>query len=181
MWLEAYGDALYRYALFRLRDHARAEDAVQETFLAALKGYRDFAGRAAVRTWLFGILRHKIVDTIRIDSRKVSTDAVEAKTENLDDFFDEHGHYRFPPQAWQGNPRKDFERGEFWECFTQCLARLPKRTADVFSLRELDGLDREEICKILGLSSTNYWVILHRARLGLRECLERNWFSSGKE
>lgn len=175
-WVDAYGDYLYRYALTRLRDASRAEDAVQETFLAAWKNRDTFAERASPRTWLTGILRHKIADQIRFRTREAALHAPEAGADSLDDLFDHLGHAKSPAVAWRGDPSKDLERKEFWACFHSCLARLPQRLADAFVMREVDGFGSDEICKVLGITPTNYWVVLHRARLKLRDCLEKNWF-----
>ncbi len=173
-WVDAYGDDLYRFALARLRNAAQAEDAVQETLLAALKARDGFAGKSTVRTWLFSILKHKIIDQIRRDCKE---DAVRATAERtaLDDLFEKGGHYKASPQPWRTDPRTSAERREFWQHLEDCLSKGQKRLAQIFSLRELDGLDRDEICKIMEISPSNYWVMLHRARLALRACLERNW------
>ncbi len=179
-WVDEYGDALYRYAVVRLRDGTKAEDVVQETMLAALRGYANFAGRSSLRTWLFGILKHKIIDQLREDARRADTADSTAGAADLTDFFDSHGHYAAPPKRWQRTPEREVEREELRACLQACLDALSPRLARVFSLRELDGLEREEICKILEISSTNYWVMLHRARLTLRACLERSWFAPGE-
>ncbi len=176
-WVDDHGDYLYRYALVRLRDPSRAEDAVQETFLAAWKSRDSFRQDASVRTWLTGILKHKIVDQMR---GRAQQDALRAGTDSLDDLFDRRGLAKAPARAWHGDPAKDFERSEFWACFHSCLSKLPQKLADAFVLREIDGLASDEICKDLGITSTNYWVILHRARLKLRECLEENWFRGSR-
>lgn len=180
-WLDEYGDYLYRYALARLRDSSIAEEAVQETFLAAWKNRKSFKGGATLRTWLTGILKYKIVDEIRKRTRERALLVPEDGEETLDDLFDKLGHAKSPANIWHGDPSKDFERVEFWACFHSCLSKLPQKLADAFVMREVDGLASNEICKDLGLTSTNYWVIIHRARLKLRECLEKNWFLSEPE
>ncbi len=173
-WVDTYGDGLYRYAMSRLRNAAQAEDAVQETLLAALKARHAFAGKSTVRTWLFSILRHKVIDQIRLDCKE---NAIRADSEQtaLEDLFERNGHYKVVPQPWRTDPRTVAERQEFWQHLENCLANGQKRLTQIFTLRELNGLDRDEICKIMQISTSNYWVMLHRARLALRACLERHW------
>jgi RNA polymerase sigma-70 factor (ECF subfamily) len=175
-WVDRYGDLLFRYALVRLRDPALAEDAVQETFLSALKGRESFAGRSTERTWLVGILKHKIVDTIRKRSREQQVDDPETLNKMIDEDFDHNGRWRLRPASWTADAGALFEQKEFWQIFQQCLTGLPTRLAQVFSLRELNELTSKELCKVLDISPTNLWVILHRARHRLRQCIEANWF-----
>ena len=176
-WVDRHGDSLYRYALLRLRAPDLAADVVQETFLEALRARQSFAGRASERTWLFGILRHKIVDQIRRASRQtarlngVATNGAEARP------FDARGHWRDGPASWAASPSREFETKEFWEVFGGCMAKLPPGIADAFFLRELDGLSADDVQEALGITPANLWKRLHRARLLLRHCLESNWFS----
>jgi RNA polymerase sigma-70 factor (TIGR02943 family) len=179
-WVDAHGDALYRYAMMRLRDADAAEEAVQETFLAALKARERFSGRSSVRTWLVSILKHKIVDYIRKRTREKPTSEADASEtlEGLEqELFNRFGHWRGGPAKWLVDPDEISQRGEFRDVFASCLQDLPARMADAFALRELDQQTSEEICKALGISETNLWVMLHRARLKLRGCLETNWLS----
>ena len=179
-WLAEYGDYLYRYALSRLRDQAAAEDAVQETFLAALKGQASFSGRSAEKTWLIGILKHKIVDHIRKDRREPTYEDAEQVEGRIDDFFDARGHWKAGPSEWKVNPRKAFEQKEFWDVLQGCLDGLQGRHRTAFVLREIDGWSGEEICKALDITSTNLWVMLYRAREKLQACLQQNWFDANK-
>lgn len=181
-WLDEHGDYLFKYASFRLRDDTAAEDAVQETFLAALKAYEKFQGRGSERTWLVGILKHKIIDHFRKLEREAPIgEEVGEGPEHLD-FFERTdqwtGHWNADraPSDWHATPAELIERADFWNVFTDCLSPLPQRTASAFTLREVDGLKSEEICEILSISANNLWVMLHRARLHLRNCLEINWF-----
>jgi RNA polymerase sigma-70 factor (TIGR02943 family) len=183
VWVDEHGDYLFRYATFRLRDPSIAEDVVQETLLAALQAYHSFAGRGSERTWLVGILKHKITDYFRRSSRETPASQLEGESFEHDEFFrgagDEwadHWQVEHAPTDWHTNPSELLERNEFWEIFSQCLSPLPTRIASAFTLREVDGLTSEEICDILGISVNNLWVMLHRARLHLRRCLEINWF-----
>jgi RNA polymerase sigma-70 factor (ECF subfamily) len=174
-WLSEHGDALYRHAYFRLRDRMAAEDAVQETLLAALKGRDNFAGRSAERTWLIGILNNKIVDYLRKQAREQSPAQADLGDEELEDLlFEADGHWRHAPSSW-GDPDAALEQKAFWEALVKCLEELPARQAQAFTLCEMDGLGGAETGKVLGIPTTNVWVILHRARLRLRECLELNW------
>jgi RNA polymerase sigma-70 factor (TIGR02943 family) len=175
-WVDLHGDSLFRYALLRTRDPRVAEDLVQETFLAALQDRAQFAGRSSERTWLIGILKHKILDYFRQTSRESTLDSDDQKTtEVVADLFDDQGYWQSPataPKNWTEDPSQILERKEFWDVLAHCMAALSPRQAQAFSLREIDDLDSEEICKLLNISATNLWVMLHRARSHLRRCLE---------
>jgi RNA polymerase sigma-70 factor (ECF subfamily) len=169
---------LLRYARLQLRDPALAEDAVQETLLAALEGVARFAGKSSLRTWLTGILKHKIIDHLRRAGREQPlTGAGDERTEAeaVDALFADDGHWREFPAQW-GNPDAALENSRFWAAFELCTQRLPARTARVFMMREILDMPTGDICKALDISTTNCWVMLHRARLTLRECLELQWF-----
>ena len=168
---------LLRYASLQLRDSAAAEDAVQETLVAALAGEAGFAGRANLRTWLTGILKHKIVDTIRRQSRERPASDLGAAEEadEFDSLFDQRGHWQEAPEAWE-QPEQALNQRQFLAALEACLKALPERTARVFMMREHLGLETSEICKELGITATHCWVMLHRARMALRLCLETNWF-----
>jgi RNA polymerase sigma-70 factor (ECF subfamily) len=176
--LDGHRPSLLKYAMLQLRNHAQAEDAVQEALVAALRGADGFTGGSSVRTWLIGILKHKIVDIIRKASREQSLDEREAATADTDLMFLQDGHYADKPADW-GDPEQALSRQRFFHAFEECMASLPKATAQAFAMREVMGLDTGEICAALGISTSNCWVLLHRARLRLRECLERNWIGAG--
>ncbi len=169
---------LLRYASLQLRDAAAAEDAVQEALLAALAGEATYAGRANLRTWLTGILKHKIVDTIRRQSREPAQLPAQADGDDaeFDALFDRRGHWEEAPDAWE-QPEGALQQKQFLAALEACLRALPERTARVFMMREHLGLDTSEICKELGVTPTHCWVMLHRARMALRLCLETNWFN----
>ena len=181
--LERHRSYLLRVAHLQLRDRDSAEDVVQETLLAALSG-SGFSGKSSVRTWLTGILKHKIVDVIRRkqrDATPVAALAPEGSELDVDDFdalFREDGAWQTPPAAW-GNPEESLQRREFFDVLDICLERLPAATARVFVMREVLELETDEICKELAITANNLWVILYRARVALRMCLEENWFASG--
>jgi RNA polymerase sigma-70 factor (ECF subfamily) len=179
-WLDEHGDALFRYAYMRLRDRDAAEDAVQETLVAALTARKNFAGNSAERTWLIGILKHKLADHWRRVARTVTVDTLpdaDDPDELLERFFDpaNRDHWRVRPPAWS-DPDAALEDKQFWGVLAECLAALPPAQARAFSLCEFDGLEGAQACKVLGVAPTNLWVMLHRARLRLRHCLEHNWF-----
>lgn len=178
-WVDHHGDALYRYALARVRDPEQAEETVQECLLAALAARESFAGRSSERTWLIGILKRKLIDHLRRTKRErplgesdelQSTDSVEAAV------FDEKGLWKVSPAKWGGDPGRHLDRREFWDVFQRCLKGLPSALAEAFLLREVDQVESQEICEVLGLSPTNLWTRLHRSRLALRACLENHWF-----
>jgi len=179
-WVDEHGDALFRYALFRIQDAQVAEDLVQETFLAAIRGKDSFAGRSTVKTWLFGILKHKIIDHIRKISRERPEENIETIADLANKDFDDRGGWKYQPSEWTTNPSLLFQQQEFWHILQTCLSELPPRLNQAFTLRELDGLSAEEVRKILGVTPTNGGVMLHRARLRLRECLELRWFDEEK-
>jgi len=171
---------LLRVAVLQLRDNEVAEDVVQDTLLAALQGASGFSGRSSLKTWLTGILKHKIVDAIRRKSREPVLASLDEEThiDDLDALFDESGHWDNPPADW-GDPETALSRQQFLQVMQSCLEKLPPNTARVFMMREVMDLDSDEICKELSITSTNLWVILYRARMALRQCLEQTWFAPG--
>ncbi len=181
-WLTEHGDYLYRFALLQLRDEAAAEDAVQETLLAALSAWARFSGQSSVRTWLTGILKHKILDLFRKRAKEPQytplSDDPEAELARLEQvLFDASGHWIHKPSAWN-NPEANLDQQRFWAAFLYCLKQLAPTHAQAFYLRELEGLSTEDICKELKITSTNCWVMLYRARLSLQQCLETRWGDS---
>lgn len=176
-WLDLHGDTLYGYARLRVRDEHLAEDLVQETLLAALKSQDRFAGNASERTWLIGILKHKIIDHFRKSSRE-SLQSLEEESlyKNIENSFDEQGNWQIEIADWS-RPDKALEQEEFWKILGYCIERLPPRLGRLFVLRELDGVESKEICEVLNISTTNnLWVMLSRMRMQLRNCLDIYWF-----
>ena len=176
--IEQHRSYLLRYASMQLRDAGAAEDAVQDTLIAALEGRDRFSGNSSVKTWLTGILKHKVVDHIRRQSREqplLSGAEEGSEAEAVDALFLESGHWRQPPSHW-GDPDKALENKAFMAVFEQCAKNMPVKNARAFMMREVMELSTEDICKELDVSTTNCWVLLHRARLSLRECLEMRWF-----
>jgi RNA polymerase sigma-70 factor (ECF subfamily) len=179
--LAALRPALLKIARLQLRNDAWAEDVVSETMIAALEGGRAFAGQSQLKTWVVGILKHKIIDQFRRSGREVSVEAQmeAAEVETFDELFDATGHRAAPPLDW-GDPEASFSRVQFFEILQLCVDKLPANLGRVFMMREWLGMETAEICKELGVSSTNCFVLLFRARMRLRECLELNWFAPAK-
>ena len=183
--MEEHADALFAFAVPRVRDHSAAQDLVQETFLAALRAEASFAGRSSERAWLFGILRNKLVDYYRLKGRETILTEDESLGPDEGKFFHTEGLRKdawvesLAPQNWAG-PDESLVQKEFQDVLQRCLAQLPGKAAQVFVLREMDGLASEQICKDLNLSANNFWVMSHRARMALRRCLELHWFGGKK-
>lgn len=182
--LDGFRDGMLRFAMLQLRDRSVAEDAVQEAMLAALEAAPRFGSRSQLKTWVFSILKHKIIDIIRRRSREPLLDhgADEFPEGAFDPLFNERGQWQKDerPADW-GDPAKSLENARFWAVFEACLDHLPENTARIFMMREFLGLDTGEICKELEITPTNCWVVLHRARMGLRLCLEETWFDTGRK
>lgn len=177
--LDTHRRYLLRVAQLQLRDADLAEDVVQETIVAALSARDGFSGRSSVKTWLTGILKHKIVDAIRLKQRQpiiVATFEEETDLDEFDPLFKDNGAWDAPPADW-GDPENALSRAEFMGIMDFCLEKLPPNTARVFMMREVMELETAEICKELTITANNLWVILYRARMALRQCLEQNWFS----
>lgn len=175
--LIAHRDYLLRFAQLQLRNEAWAEDAVSETLLAALSKPQGFANRSQLKTWLVGILKHKIIDVFRHNARTVVIDFDDDSADDALDGLQFHasGHFLQAPANW-GNPEQDLQSQQFMTVLEVCTEKMPAAMGRVFLMREWLELSSDEICNELGLSSTNLYVTLHRARLRLRECLELNWF-----
>lgn len=181
LWLQLHGDVLYRYGLARVGDSGVAEDLVQETLLAALKAKANYQGQASEQTWLIGILKHKIIDYFR----KAARDKVLEYDEHLlvndqDEFFDQHGHWQVDFSTWS-KPDKSMEQEQFITILQECINRLSPKMAKLFVLREFDGMNSEEICELMSISTlNNFWVMLSRVRMQLRGCLDINWINTEK-
>lgn len=170
---------LMKFARLQLRNDAWAEDAVSETLLAALNKPQAFEHRSQLKTWLVGILKHKVVDALRHHGREVcvGSDSNDEREDPLDHMsFKADGHFAEVPAEW-GNPEQDLDKRQFMTILEACTERLPPVQGRLFLMREWLELSTEEICKELDLTPTNLYVLLHRARLRLRECLEQHWFA----
>lgn len=176
-WLNEHGDYLYRFALARLRDPHQAEDVVQETFIAAIKS-TSFNGQSSPRTWLTGILKHKIIDLMRKRVRETPASELMHDTDaNMDEFFDNKGNWIEKPDNWN-IPENALEQKEFLGVLQTCIGKLSPRLASIFMLRDIEEEKNEDVCKELGITTTNAWVMLYRARMSIRKCLELNWTSN---
>lgn len=180
-WVDRYGDALFHFAIARVKDRHIAEDLVQDTFLAAVQSKERFQGKSSEKTWLFGILKHKIIDHYRKKKNIVNVQDYIEDPERVEAFFNAKGGWQMRPSHWSVNPGKAHETKEFLDHFFRCLSGLPQRTADVFVHREIDGFSTDEICKLVGITENNCWVILYRARMLLRKCLELVGFNQPAE
>lgn len=180
-WVEKYADSLFNYAIVRVSDREAAQDLVQETFLSALRAADSFRGESTEKTWLFSILKNKIIDRYRkIATDKTSPNLDRAEDFALDEYFEEGGEWKVParPLDWHAGPDEDLRSREFLGILQKCLDKLKAEWRAPFTLKYLEEMDSEEICKELGLSSSNYWVIMHRAKLVLRQCVEKNWLKA---
>ena len=168
---------MLRYALQRVRSTAIAEDLVQDTLLAGIQSFSKFNGQASIKTWLVGILKHKVIDYYR----KISRESPALSESDLGDDlltyqFDDKGHWKASLVEWV-TPDELLDNEQFWRVFAQCLSRLPENMGNLFMLRTVEGLSSEDCCKVLDYKSTNHlWVVLSRTRMKLRKCLEIQWF-----
>ena len=172
-WVDEHGDVLYTYAYLRVREHGLAEDLVQDTFLAALKSFQHYQGRSSVRTWLIGILKHKIIDFLRKNVKEQPVSVANFYDETLEKANSLDGSWLAGTAQWLSEPSKSLEQKEFMGLFQQSLAKLPPRLSQVFVLHELDGLKGSEICELMNITSSNLWVMLYRARTELKSQLSR--------
>jgi RNA polymerase sigma-70 factor (ECF subfamily) len=167
-WMNLYGDFLYRFALSRVKDSMAAEDIVQETFLAALGAYKNFKGHSTPCTWLIAILKNKSVDHIRKIVREQGSDKIESLAYLVGRNFSGQGEWMLRGCKWSDTPNTLYARKEFMATLHKCLSKLPGRLAEIFIMREINGLSTKEICEALNITATNCWVMLHRARRRLQ-------------
>jgi RNA polymerase sigma-70 factor (ECF subfamily) len=175
--LDALRPGLFRFAMLQLRNEAIAEDVVQDTLIAILEKPERFAGQSSLRTYLTGILKHKIMDAMRASMKLRQIEAAddESNDDVIDLLFKANGHVHDMPRQW-GDPDATLEQKDFFKVMEICLEKLPPKTARIFMMREWLELEIDEICKELNISTSNAWVMLYRARIRLRECLDINWF-----
>lgn len=176
-WISQYSDALYGYTLARVSDSGLAEDIVQETFLSAWKARDSYKGEASEKSWLFAICRNKIIDHYR----KKARDIVQPMTEkdHSENYFDEAEHWskNDSPAEWGIDYQQKIDNKEFYSVLDNCKKKLQHLQQSVFVMKYMEELDAAEICKALGITASNYWVLIHRAKLQLRSCLEKNWLN----
>lgn len=177
-WVDAYGDRLFRYALARVRDAGSAEDLLQDTFLTALKSRDRFKGDSSELTWLTGILRNKIFELYRRQAKEVPLLPSDEESDPDAEFFDgRHWSASSAPRDWGGEPARKAESVEFSAALRACLDALTQNVARAFILRELEGLEPKAAADALGVAPAHLAVLLYRARLRLRRCLERSYFA----
>ena len=175
--LAALHQPLMRFAKMQLRNDAMAEDVVSETMLAILEKPDNFEGRSTLRTYATGILKFKIIDVLRKRGREVHIEPLDEQSmdDALDALFAKDGHWQEPPAAWQ-QPEKALEQSQFFEALQSCVDRLPPKLGRIFMMREWLEREVDDICTELDITSNNCGVMLYRARMQLRECLDGNWF-----
>ena len=182
-YIEGLRRQMVKFASLQLGDGYAAEDVVQDALLAAMTGANRFAGRSALKTWVFAILKNKIIDTMRQKQRLVNASSLLGNDEEDEDYselFDRGGFWNRAdrPVAW-GQPEDAMHQKQFWRVFEACLELLPPKQARIFMMREFIELSANEICQETGVTGANLYVILHRSRLRLRECLETQWIERG--
>ncbi len=175
IWVDEYLDFLYRYAFTRLRDKNSAEEVVQETFLAGVRYADQFSGRGTERAWLLGILKRKIIDSVRARAKHSGSSSYDDETDLTAQLFDASGNWKAGALRWASAPDHKVEMDELWDVVKECLKCLPQGQADVFVLSVMEDMGSGEICEELGISLANYWVRMHRARLGLAKCVSERW------
>jgi RNA polymerase sigma-70 factor (TIGR02943 family) len=175
-WVEHYADQLYSYALSRLDDEEQARDLVQETFLSALEKVNQFQGNSSERTWLTAILKYKIIDVYRKRNSGLRTQGMEEEPE-LEFFEESNGHWKesFSPRPMGIEGADPLANKELAAILKRCLQKLPALWLSVFTMKHMDDAATETICKELKLTPSNFWVIIHRAKLNLRACIQRSW------
>lgn len=180
-WLARYGDYLFSLAFLKLNSREAAEDIVQETFVSALKARNSFRKESSEKTWLVSILNNKIIDHYRKKDVLKNADSYLSETENSfsDHFFDAAtGHWldNAGPASWKETADKKVNGNEFYKIIRYCVEKMPPKLVPVFLAKFLEEEDSEKICKDLSITPSNYWVIIHRAKVLMRSCLEKNWF-----
>jgi len=178
LWVEKYGDMMYRFTLVRVKDQDVAEEVVQSTLIAALQAQKTFQGRSTEKSWLFGILKHKIMDHFRATKKfQIYDRAPDDDSDPYEKAFDQSKHWKIPVQNWNMDPEKAAQNGQLVDALSHCLDKLSDKYRGIFVMREVDGVSSEEICKKFNIQPTNLWVMLHRARNQLKKCLETQWFN----
>lgn len=173
-WVELYSDSMYSWALHKTSSRETAEDLVQETFLASVQSFDKFKGDSNPKTWLFSILNNKINDHYRISYRKSTVDT-NIIFETLFD-SDENWKSDQRPKEWTEDTEHILDNLEFQKALQNCMSKLPDNWYSAIQLKFMEEKKGELICQELGITNTNFWQILHRAKLQLRKCIELNWF-----
>lgn len=171
-WVNEYADDLYQYTFQRVRDKPTAMDIVQEVFLSAWKNFESYRKDAAIKTWLLSILKNKIIDYYRSTVHSSTGDSGWS-------YFDSQEHWteESAPVEWNAGQVHKMEQDEFFRILAQCKDKLQQLQKMVFAMKHIDDMKSDEICRLLNITASNYWVIMHRAKVQLRACLEVNWFT----
>ena len=178
--MDQYGNYLYSFALYRVQNETIAQDLVQDTLTAALKSKDNFKGKSSEKTWLTGILKHKILDYLRNKYREPVFEETRPETAKNENILSSKGQWVTSSVKWKSNPENLLEQKDFMDVVKTCLIELPDRPAQALSLREIEGYSTKKICKILNITPTNCWVILHRARSLMKKCIEIKWLKSDR-
>ncbi|OIR07627.1 RNA polymerase sigma factor SigX [mine drainage metagenome] len=175
-WVQKYSDALYAYTVVRVNDSGLAEDLVQETFLSAWKSRASYKGEASEKNWLYTICKNKIIDHYRKNANNIVRPA---ELNTSDNYFNEEDHWtkEAAPSDWGIDYNQPIETKEFYSILEFCKNKLQELQQSVFVMKFMEGLESDEICKVLNITASNYWVLVHRAKLQLRSCLEKNWIN----
>jgi RNA polymerase sigma-70 factor (TIGR02943 family) len=176
-WVSAHADYLYSFAITRINDDEQAKDLVQETFLAALQRVSNFEGKSSERTWLTAILKNKIIDVYRKKSSGLKAVGLTQVEDEQKHFFEEDGHWnpKHAPQAFGIEDKDHLVNREFENIMKKCMDKLPALWLSVFTMKHIDDEPTDTICAELKVSASNFWVIIHRAKVNLRACLQKNW------
>ena len=179
-WVDLYADELFSYAYSKTGKEALSQDLVQDTFLSALNARNNFLGNSSEKTWLYSILKNKIADHYKKASTRYEVATDKSATDPTSSFFssDDEWASDHVPQPWDTSPANTIEETEFQNTLNQCLGKLPEALNRVIRLKWLEDKESTEICKELGITSSNLWTMVHRAKLQLRTCLEKNWFTA---
>ena len=176
-WVDRYADYLFNYTMTRIEDAEIAKDLVQETFIAGLQAAPNFKGKAAERTWLVAILKRKIIDHYRKSNTSKGKAEVRmsyaSQSDQDGDWLEEQAA---DPDSLLENDR--IENEELGLAIQDCISLLPENHARVFTLKTIQGWSTEDICNEMGITSSNLWVMIHRARTGLMDCLNQRWFKA---
>lgn len=176
-WVDLYGDYLFNFAISRVYDTEVSEDLVQETFFSAVKAKDSFLGKSSEKTWLTSILKRKIIDYYRKNARNKEVKLLDKdETFQVEGVMKGHWQNGQVPNEWSFDESTLLENAEFFGVLKSCLGKLPPRWAAVFNMKEIDEMETEDVCNELDITPSNLWVMMHRAKVQLRKCIEKNWF-----
>lgn len=177
-WVDLHSDALYRFALMRVSDSDQAKDLVQDTLIAALSAQTRFGGNSSERTWLTGILKYKILDYYRKKGREIPESQLAPDSDDSGG-FQNHLHQNPKPIRWDERADTILSNQQLGSVLSECVEKLPKHIQQIFIMREIDHIDSEEVCNILDITSTKLYVVMHRARKTLKDCVQKVWMQKG--